>query len=299
MNRRRIISTLLPLLLLIGGCSADEQAFDAEGVFEADELIVSSEVGGRIVQFNVKEGSTLHADEVVGSIDDTQLQLQKKQLQAQIRATLSQTPDVAAQLASLQESVAATKREKERLSPLVEAGAIPRKQLDDAETQLELARKQLEAVESSLGITKQSLRAQTQPITAQIEQVNDQIARTTLINPIDGTVLARYAEQEEITAPGKALYKIANLSTMTLRAYVDGGAFSRIKLGDSVQVFVDDGSEGYREFTGTISWIANEAEFTPKTIRTKDERANLVYAVKITVPNNGSLKIGMYGEVKF
>ena len=290
---------LLFSLLLFAGCGSDEQTFDAEGVFEADELIVSSEVGGRLVRFDVREGKTLKANEIVGAVDDRQLQLQKDQLQAQIRATLSQTPDVATQIAAMQESVSAAKREKERLAQLVEVGAIPAKQLDDAETQLEVARKQLRAAQSSLGVTTKSLEAQTGPLVAQIEQINDKIARSTIINPIDGRVLATYAEQEEVTAPGKALYRIADLSTMVLRAYVDGNDFARIRLGDSARIFVDDGPETYRELTGTITWIADEAEFTPKTIRTKDERTNLVYEVKIAVPNDGSLMIGMYGEVKF
>ena len=297
MSTRRIL--LFLFLIGLTGCGNDEEQFDAEGVFEADEVIISSQATGQLIRFDVKEGERLQANEVVGEVDDTQFRLQKKGLQAQIRATLSQTPDVATQIASLQESVAAAKREKERLEELVTVGAIPTKQLDDAKTQLKLARKQLDAAQSSLAVTKESLKAQTQPLDAQIEQVNDQIARSTIVNPIDGTVLATYAEQEEVTAAGKALYKIADLSTMILRAYVDGETFSQIKLGDTARIFVDDGPETYRELTGTITWIADEAEFTPKTIRTKDERTNLVYAVKIAVPNDGRLKIGMYGEVMF
>lgn len=284
---------------LLWGCGADEEEFDAQGVFEATEVIVSAEAAGRITWLRVEEGRKLTGGQVVGGVDSTQAVLLKKQLQAQIGAVLSQTPDVATQIASLQEQIAAARRERDRLGPLVEAGAIPRKQLDDATTQVDVLVRQLDALRSSLSVTKEGLQAQTQPLMAQIEQVNDQLAKSSIVNPIDGTVLVKYAEPEEVTAPGKPLYKVADLSTMILRAYVSGSQFASLELGRPVRVFVDAGPNAYRELAGTIVWISDQAEFTPKTIQTKEERANLVYAIKVAVPNDGTLKIGMYGELRF
>lgn len=297
--RRWIFPPLLACAAFLCACGADEEEFDAQGVFEAQEVIVSAESAGRITRLDLQEGMQLSAGQVVGGIDSTQATLMKKQLQAQIGAVLSQTPDVAAQIAALQEQIAAAKRERNRLEGLVSAGALPAKQLDDAGTQVDVLTRQLDALQSSLSVTQRGLRAQTVPLTAQIEQVNDQLAKSAVINPISGTVLTQYAEQDEVTAPGKPLYKIADLSTMVLRAYINGTQFANVKIGQPVKVFVDDGPEKYREVAGTISWISDQAEFTPKTIRTKEERANLVYAIKIMVPNDGALKIGMYGEVRF
>lgn len=290
---------LLGGLFFLSSCGSDEETFDAQGVFEAQEIIVSAEAAGRITRLELEEGVELAAGQVVGSIDSTQAALLKKQLQAQIGAVLSQAPDVAAQIAALQEQIAAAKRERNRLESLVAVGALPAKQLDDAATQVDVLARQLDALQSSLSVTRRGLQAQTVPLTAQIEQVNDQIAKSVIVNPINGTVLTKYAEQEEVTAPGKPLYKIADLSTMILRAYISGTQFANVKVGAPVKVFVDNGPDSYREMPGTISWISDQAEFTPKTIRTKEERANLVYAIKIRVPNDGALKIGMYGEVRF
>lgn len=297
-QRRTSFCLLLSALALLS-CGSDEELFDAQGVFEAQEIIVSAEAAGRITRLDLDEGTELTAGQVVGGIDSTQAALMKKQLQAQIGAVLSQTPDVAAQIAALQEQIAAAKRERSRLEGLVSAGAVPSKQLDDAGTQVDVLTRQLDALQSSLSVTQRGLQAQTVPLTAQIEQVNDQLAKSVIVNPISGTVLTKYAEQDEVTAPGKPLYKIADLSTMILRAYINGTQFASVKIGQPVKVFVDDGPEKYREVAGTISWISDQAEFTPKTIRTKEERDNLVYAVKIRVPNDGALKIGMYGEVRF
>lgn len=285
--------------LAVSSCGTDEEVFDAQGVFEAQETIVSAEASGRITQLDLEEGMELAAGQVVGGIDSTQAVLLKKQLQAQISAVLSQTPDVAVQIAALQEQIAAAKRERSRLEALVKAGAAPTKQLDDAGTQVDVLARQLGALQSSLSVTQRGLKAQTVPLTAQIEQVNDQLAKSTIVNPVHGTVLTKYAERDEVTAPGKPLYKIADLSTMILRAYINGTQFASVKIGQPVKIFVDDGPEKYREVAGTISWISDQAEFTPKTIRTKEERANLVYAIKVRVPNDGALKIGMYGEVRF
>lgn len=298
---RRICLVSASVLLLTGvvGCGPDEPEFDAQGVFEAEEVLVSAEATGRLPDFDVSLGDELGVNQVVGHVDSTQLVLQRNTLRAQIRAVLSQKPDAAKQIATLSEQIAAAQREVRRVKPLVEVGGLPSKTLDDAQTQVDVLQKQLAATQSSLDVTTRGLQAQTEPLTAQIAQIDDQIARCTIVNPVDGTVLAVYAEEGEMAAPGRALYKIAGLSTLKLRAYIDGTQLPELRLGDSAAVFVDDGQGGYRSVSGTVTWIAEKAEFTPKTIRTKDERANLVYAILITVPNDGRLNIGMYGEVRF
>ena len=189
--------------------------------------------------------------------------------------------------------------EKKRIENLVKLDAATTKQLDDINSQLEVLNKQYTAAKSSLTITKQGLQSETLPLIAQVEQIEDQIKKSYITNPIDGTVLTRYAKLDEITSNGKALYKIADLSEMTLRAYVDGDQLGQIKLGQKVKVYIDKGEGEQKEMSGEIYWVSSKAEFTPKTIQTKDERANLVYAIKVKVINDGYLKIGMYGEVKF
>lgn len=298
--------SMLTLLCLLGlaaftlaSCGNGKVTYDASGTFEATETIVSAEASGRLDEFSVTEGQTLAAGAVVGSIDSVQLSLRKKQFEAQIAAVLSRRPQIAAQVASLQEQLAGAQREQARLAKLVQADAATPKQYDDATTQVQVIKKQIDAVYSTLNTSTQSISEESMPLRVQIEQLNDQLAKCRLVNPVNGTVLTTYAEQHEVTSVGKALYKIADLSTIYLRAYVSGGQFSQIKLGQRVKVIVDNGADATRTFDGTISWISDKAEFTPKTIQTKDERANLVYAVKILVKNDGTLKIGMYGEVNF
>jgi len=283
----------------LASCGNGKVTYDASGTFEATETIVSAEASGRLEAFTVTEGQTLTAGSVVGSIDSVQLALRKKQLEAQIAAVLSRRPQIAAQVASLQEQLVGAQREQARLTKLVQADAATPKQYDDASTHVQVIKKQIDAVYSTLNTSTQSISEESMPLRVQIEQLNDQLAKCRLVNPVNGTVLTTYAEQHEVTAVGKALYKIADLSTIYLRAYVSGGQFSQIALGQRVQVIVDNGPDATRTLDGTISWISDKAEFTPKTIQTKDERANLVYAVKIKVKNDGKLKIGMYGEVKF
>lgn len=287
------------LLLIVLACSNSENEFDASGTFEADEVIISAEVSGVIKTFNVEEGQVLKAGEYIGYIDTTQLHLRKKQLESQVRSVLSQRPDIASQLAALEVQLRAAEREQTRVSNLVEAGAATQKQLDDVQSQVETIRKQIAAQESTLGIASRSLLEQASPFRIQVAQVEDQLLKSQIINPIVGTVLTKYAEVHEMAAPGKALYRIADLSTMTLRSYVTGDQLSKLKLNQKATVLVGDSAEGYRSLEGIITWISDKAEFTPKTIQTRNERANLVYAVKLRVKNDGLLKIGMYGEVKF
>jgi HlyD family secretion protein len=280
-------------------CTGDKSQYDASGTFEAVETIVSSEATGVIKDFRIEEGSDLEAGQVVGYIDSTQLYLRKKQLQAQVNAVLSRKPDVAAQIASLREQLKQAEREQHRIDNLLKADAATQKQLDDATSQVAIIKKQIEAQESSLGITSRSINEESSPLTIQIAQLNDQLAKCKVVNEVKGTVLTKYAEVNEMAVTGKPLYKIADLSVITLRAYVTGDQLPFLKLNQRVSVFVDAGEGTQKEYTGTVQWISNKAEFTPKTIQTRDERANLVYAVKIRVRNDGYIKIGMYGEVKF
>jgi HlyD family secretion protein len=235
----------------------------------------------------------------VGVVDTIQLYLKKKQLESTIKALLSKQPEISTQLAAIQEQIETARIEKNRIENLVKSNAATTKQLDDINSQIEILNKQLNASKSNLTITRQGLQSETYPLQIQIEQINDQINKSIIKNPVDGTVLTRYAKPNEITANGKALYKIADLSTMTLRAYINGDQLGQIKLGQKIKVFVDKGEGEQKEMSGEIYWISSKTEFTPKTIQTKDERTNLVYAIKVKVKNDGYLKIGMYGEVIF
>ena len=297
-NRLLNIAFILSTLMVLA-CSNGNGDFDATGTFESEEIIVSSEAMGKLVMFQVEEGMELKQNQLVGVIDTTQLHLKKKQLLSSINAVLSKQPDISAQLAALEKQIETTEIEKKRIENLVKSDAATTKQLDDINSQLEVLNKQYTAAKSSLTITKQGLQSETLPLVDQVEQIGDQIKKSIIKNPIEGTVLTRYAKQDEITSNGKALYKIANLSDMTLRAYVDGDQLGQIKLGQKVKVFVDKGEGDQKEMSGEIYWVSSKAEFTPKTIQTKDERANLVYAIKVKVINDGYLKIGMYGEIKF
>lgn len=302
---------LIFLAALLTGCKGNENPYDASGTFEAVETIVSAEASGRIMQLDLEEGQQLKAGQVVGYIDSLQLFLKKKQLEAQIRATGSRVPDIAAQTNVYKQQIAVSQvrldnllHERKRIENLLKADAATPKQLDDINAQIAELQKQLEVINrqdaaqtSVLRTQTSGLRADVQPLVVQIEQINDQLAKSKIVNEVNGTVLTKYAEPNEIAAAGKPLYKIADLSTIILRAYVTGDQLTGIQLNQKVKVLVDDAGGKYRELPGEIEWISNKAEFTPKTIQTKDERANLVYAVKVRVKNDGFLKIGMYGEV--
>ena len=291
---------LLPVLsIILFACGNSNNKIDATGTFESEEVIVSSESIGKLIRFDVEEGMQLQQNQIVGFVDTLQLYLKKKQLEASVKAVLSKQPDIAAQLATIQEQINTATTEKKRIENLVQSNAATTKQFDDVTAQLDLLNRQYTATKSNLTITKNGLQSETFPLLVQIEQIQDQINKSIVKNPVDGTVLARYAKQNEVTSSGKALYKIANLSDMTLRAYVNGNQLGQFKLGQKVKVFVDKDNGKQKEMNGEIYWISSKAEFTPKTIQTKDERANLVYAVKIKVKNDGYLKIGMYGEVVF
>jgi len=299
MKTMKYVFAAILLPLMFAACGSGNNKFDASGTFESDEVIVSSEATGNLQWFTVEEGSVLQKGQVVGVVDTIQLHLKKKQLEGSITSVLAKRPDIATQLAAIQKQIDVATTEKKRFENLVQSNAATSKQLDDVNSQLDVLKKQYAATKSSLTITTQGLDAETLSLKAQIDQINDQISKSIVKNPIDGTVITKYAKQSEVTANGKALYKIGDLSTLILRMYVSGDQLAQIRLGQQVNVSVDDGKGGYRRLQGTIYWISAKSEFTPKTIQTKDERANLVYAVKVHVKNDGLLKMGMYGEVKF
>jgi HlyD family secretion protein len=289
----------LASLVLAAACHTGKTTFDASGSFEAEETIISAEATGTIKQFDIEEGQELKAGTVIGYVDSTQLYLRVKQLQEQINALLSKRPNISVQLESLEEQLKINQREQLRISNLVKGDAATAKQLDDINGQVELTKKQIAALKSTNEIAFTGLSKDAASLYAQIEQTKDQLAKCRLFNPTNGTVLTKYANVNEMTSQGKALYKIADLSTITLRAYITGNQLPLVKLNQKVKVNTDDGNGGFKETEGTIIYISDKAEFTPKTVQTKDERANLVYAIKVHVKNDGLYKIGMYGEVKF
>lgn len=286
------------MFILMISCN-NKEAFDASGSFEAVETIVSSEANGSIKQLSIEEGQILKVGQPVGYVDSVQLYLKKLQLEAQTSSILSKKPNITIQLSALQQQLKTAEREKIRLVNLVKGDAATPKQLDDITAQIEVLKKQIGAQQSTLNISSVGLGKDAQSLQIQIEQLNDQLSKCNFINPINGTVLSKYAETHEVTTIGKPLYKIADLSSIILRVYITGNQLPLVKLNQQVKVLTDDGKGGFKETKGIIEWINDKAEFTPKTIQTKDERANMVYAVKVKVKNDGSYKIGMYGEVKF
>jgi HlyD family secretion protein len=300
------------LISILLSCNNGKEDFDASGSFEADEVIVSSQLSGQILELGIDEGDSLRKGQLVGTIDADNLALQKQQVEASISSlsekTSSATPTVLLlqdQLAVQQSQLDNLMKEKVRVERLLKADAATGKQLDDINAQIDVTSKQMRVTrqqiavqQSTTGTQNKSILSEALPLQKQAAQLDEQLSKAKISNPINGIVTTRYAEAGEVTAPGKALYKIADLSVMTLRAYVTGAQLSEIRLGEPVKVFVDKGENEYRTYDGVITWISNKAEFTPKTIQTKDERANLVYAVKIKVKNDGYLKMGMYAEVK-
>lgn len=298
MKRILKIAAFSSFILFAGACN-NENTFDASGSFEAVEVIISAEANGVLEAFNIEEGQVLQSGFLIGYIDSTQLFLKKKQLESQIVALLAKKPNIPVQLSALQEQLKTAEIEKQRITNLLKSDAATTKQLDDVNAQIEIIKKQIDAQKSTLVITSEGINKDILPLQVQVEQLNDQLQKCKIINPINGTVLTKYAEQNEMAVTGKALYKIADLSTIILRVYISSNQLAQVKLNQKVKVQTDDGSGGLKEDEGTITWISDKAEFTPKTIQTKEERANMVYAVKIKMPNNGDYKIGMYGEVSF
>ena len=291
-----LLTALLPLL---AACGQQEKAYDATGTFEATEATIYAEQSGQLLRLTVEEGDSVTAGAEVALIDTTQLQLRARQLEATKAVYQSQKPDMAKQLAATRQQLAKARQEQQRYRELVADGAAPSKALDDANSQVLVLERQIEAQVSSLSVSTRSLDRQTEATEAQLAQLRDQLAGCHVVAPLSGTVLEKYVEQGEFVAAGKPLLKVADTGTMYLRAYVTTAQLQHIKLGQAVKVFADYGDGQRKEYAGRVTWISSRSEFTPKTILTDDERADLVYAVKIGVRNDGYAKIGMYGEVKF
>lgn len=296
MKKVKLLYFLIPVISLFS-CNKNENEFDASGSFEAVETILSAETNGQILKFDVEEGQQLEAGQNVGYIDSTQLQISKMQLSQSKRAILSGRPQENIQTESLRKQLANALLDRNRTDKLVKGGVASQKMLDDANAKVATLQAQISAQKSSLEITNENLTEQGNTVGVQLKGIDDQLSKSKIVNPIKGTVLAKYAEQYEMAVVGKPLYKIANLETLELRAYITGTQLPQIKIGQKVKVRIDQGNKKYKEYQGTINWISNKSEFSPKTIPTKDERANLVYAIKVRVKNDGFLKIGMYGEV--
>lgn len=287
------------LSIFIASCANNSKQFDTSGTFESTEIIVSAEATGQIMQFTANEGDTLKEGVAVGYIDSTQLHLQKLQLLQNQKAILAGRPNIQSQIEATQKQIDNTMLDQQRIQNLVKGNVATQKQLDDVNSKLAVLLAQLAAQKSTLGNTTSTLNEQGNTVNVQLAQVQDQLKKCVITNPVSGTVLTTYANASEVTAMGKPLYKIADLTNVLLRAYITGDQFAAVKIGQKVKVSVDESKDKYRDYEGTIEWINNKSEFTPKTIQTKDERANLVYAIKIRVKNDGFIKLGMYGEVKF
>lgn len=282
-------------VFILSGCSDDKQKSDAYGNFEATETIVSSESSGKLYELNVEEGQIIEANKIVGYIDTSQLYLKKLQLSQQKNTTRTKFKNVSSQISVLQEQKRVAVRERDRIERLLKDNAATGKQLDDLNGSIDVINKQISSIDIQNSTTNEELKG----LDVQIQQIADQLQKSNITNPVKGTVIMKFAEQGEIVSFGKPLYKIADISIMELRVYVSGAQLPEIKLGQKVKVLIDDGKSGYKTLEGEISWISSKAEFTPKIIQTKEERVNLVYAVKVKVNNDGSLKIGMPGEIMF
>lgn len=296
--KRMKLQGLAFLLLVLSACGNGTPQYDATGTFETTEVLVSAEASGRLFSFNIEEGTALKAGEEVGIVDTVQLYLKKMQLEASIKSVEEQRPDILKQVAATKEQISAAERERNRVANLLKVDAANQKQLDDAEDRLEVLRKQLVAQNSTLSNSHQSLTWQSSSVGIQVAQVEDQLKKCHIVSPITGTVLAKYVEAGELTTVGTPLFKVADVQQMYLRAYITSEQLSQVKLGQKVIVFSDYGTDEHKQYPGVVTWISDTSEFTPKTILTKNERANLVYAVKIAVKNDGYLKIGMYGGVE-
>lgn len=292
MKKRK--SSLVLILLLLTACANKDDLSDAYGNFESIPVLVSSESQGRILVLEVEEGQRLEVNERVGMIDTVPLHLKKLQLIASIRASSSKAISLEAQVKAQQVQLRNLEREYERIIALLTDGAATNKQRDDLEGSMEVMRAQIESMDTQFG----TIDAEKKMLGIQVRQVDDQIQRASILNPVEGVVLQKYKQAGEIMAPGQPIYKIASLDTLILRAYISGSQLSAVTIGQQVRVRYDT-SDTVSEIKGTVSWIASQAEFTPKIIQTREERVNLVYAIKVRVANDGSLKIGMPGEVKF
>ncbi len=311
--KKIIVGGAMVGLFIFSACKDTSVKMDASGSFEAEETIVSSELSGKIITLKVAEGDVLQKDSIIGTVDARNLTLQKEQVEASINALGQKTADPGPSIQLLQNQLAVQQsqldnllHERGRIENLLKADAATRKQFDDINAQIETSTKMMNVTRQQINVQKntvatqnRSILSEADPLRKRAAQLKDMEQRADIINPVTGTVITKYAEEGEVTAVAKPLYKIADLTYLQLRAYVSGIQLSQIKIGQQVKVFIDDGAKKYKEYAGNIIWISDKAEFTPKTIQTKEERVNLVYAIKVKVKNDGFLKIGMYGELKF
>lgn len=288
---------IIASVVLLSACGNKEKEYDATGVFETTETTAFAEQTGTLMRFDINEGDALSQGQEVGLIDTTQLWLKLQQAGATKRVYQSQKPDMEKQIASTRQQLAKARQDQQRYKELVADGAVPSKTLDDATNQVEVLQKQLDAQISALNTQVSTLNSQLSTIDVQENQINDQLQKCHIVAPMEGTVLEKYVERGEFVATGKPLYKMADTENMFLRAYVTSAQLKHIKVGQKVKVFADYGDGQKKEYEGSISWISSRSEFTPKTILTDDERADLVYALKVAVKNDGYIKIGMYGEL--
>lgn len=286
-------------LFFFSSCKEKEKEYDATGTFEATETTVFAEQSGALLAFSVNEGENIEANMEVGLIDTTQTWLKIQQLHATKEVYRSQKPDMERQIAATRQQLVKARQDEQRYRELVADGAAPSKMLDDASSQVKVLQRQLDAQISSLSTSSRALDKQTAAAEVQVSQLRDQLRKCHIITPTKGTVLEKYVERGEFVSIGKPLFKMADTENMYMRAYVTSAQLQNIKIGQQVKAFADYGNNQRKEYQGTISWISSRSEFTPKTILTDDERADLVYAIKVTIKNDGFVKIGMYGQVKF
>ncbi|MCA0426147.1 MAG: HlyD family efflux transporter periplasmic adaptor subunit [Bacteroidetes bacterium] len=296
--KNKIILTLAALAML-ASCKNGNETPDASGTFEATEILLSAETPGKLIWLNAEEGDEKNGGDLLAILDTTQLHLKRVQLQNSLQALEARMPESAKQLAVINEQIKSAEREETRMQNLIKQDAGNTKTLDDIKAQLATLKRQYTATESTLNGSSRALQAEMKALQAQLLQTKDLISKSYIHCPIKATILSKYIEANEFTGAGKPLFKIADLSQMELRVYVTGDQLPKLKLGQELQIRTDSANGAYSYHTGTLSWIATQAEFTPKTIQTKDERANLVYAAIVKVKNNGFLKIGMYGELNF
>ena len=286
-------------LAFVTACNSNGSRYDAEGSFESEEITLSAEANGRILQLDVREGQAVEKGDRLGCIDSVQLCLARMQLIRSETSVSSNRPDVKSQMAVLQEQLCSYEKERQRLASLYEDKAATAQQLDDINSRISVLKAQIAAQNSALVNSTLSIDAQSSSLEMQIAQLDDQIAKCRISAPVSGTVIAKYLHEGEFAAVGRPVLKIADLQHVFLRAYVTSSQLSAIQLGQKVKVFADFGGDNVREYEGTIEWISDKSEFTPKSIQTSDERENLVYAIKVAIRNDGFIKLGMYGGIRY
>jgi len=281
--------------VLFAACSGSDNKSDAYGNFEAKEVIISAETQGKIIEFKAEEGQKLEKEQIIAIIDTVPMSIQKEQLLAQKQAVASKISNIKAQIAVQEEQKSILKTEKDRIEKLYNDNAATQQQFDDITGKYDILEKQIAVTNTQITSVSKEIKV----INTQVKLIDEQKSRAIIKNPIDGVLLEKYLEENEIAIPGKALYKIARMDEIELRVYISGSQLPQIQNGQKVKVFIDKDNETNQEYEGEVFWISDQAEFTPKIIQTKEERVNMVYAVKIRVKNDGNIKIGMPGEVMF